>query len=125
MDMLTSNRHFVVKSETQKVIPRCGDTIRGELTMLNVETEPLVIGGVPPTSFKRPGLFVVPPIGNHNLQEHQIPLGSSRRGGFRSSISFWCLASNLEVILAQLGLSLRLVCRRGLRVLPGIKLDWL
>jgi hypothetical protein len=43
MDMLTSNRHFVVKSETQKVIPRCGDTIRGELTMLNVETEPLVI----------------------------------------------------------------------------------
>ena len=41
--MLTSNRHFVVKSETQKVIPRCGDTIRGELTMLNVETEPLVI----------------------------------------------------------------------------------
>ena len=42
MDMLTSNRHFVVKSETQKVIPRCGDTIRGELTMLNVETEPLV-----------------------------------------------------------------------------------
>ena len=43
MDMLTSNRHFVVKSETQKVIPRYGDTIRGELTMLNVETEPLVI----------------------------------------------------------------------------------
>ena len=43
MDMLTSNRHFVVKLETQKVIPRCGDTIRGELTMLNVETEPLVI----------------------------------------------------------------------------------
>ena len=43
MDMVTSNRHFVVKSETQKVIPRCGDTIRGELTMLNVETEPLVI----------------------------------------------------------------------------------
>ena len=41
--MLTSNRHFVVKSETQKVIPRCGGTIRGEITMLNVETEPLVI----------------------------------------------------------------------------------
>ena len=41
--MLTSNRHFVVKSKTQKVIPRCGGTIRGEITMLNVETEPLVI----------------------------------------------------------------------------------
>ena len=62
--------------------------------------------GVPPTSFKRPGLFVVPPTGNHNLQEHQIPLGSSGRGGLRSSISFGAWHLTWRVILAQLGLSL-------------------
>ena len=76
--------------------------------------------GVPPTSFKRPGLFVVPPTGNHNLQEHQIPLGSSGRGGLRSSISYWCLASNLEGHTCAVGIVSAAWCRRGLRVMPGI-----